>query len=154
VSDAVKITGGCLCGAVRYEASQAPIRSAACHCRMCQLAVGAPFVTMVHFPSDAFAYTRGVPASYKSSTIAERGFCAECGTSLFYRVIPELYDSICVFSATLDKPNEFPPETHSGVESQLHWLKLADGLPRTEYLDDFIDKWKSGEDVEKLYRSV
>ena len=139
------VTGGCLCGAVRYEASQLPVRSAVCHCSLCQKSVGAPLVSMVHFPRDALRYTSGEPKFYKSSDIADRGFCAECGTSITYRVISAMSDTIVVYSETLDDPNAFPPETHSGVESQAHWLKLADDLPRTQYVDNFIERWKSGE---------
>ena len=121
---------------------------------MCQQSVGAPMVLMVHFPRDSLRYTTGEPKFYKSSDAVDRGFCAECGTSIIYRVIPTLSDTIVVLSATLDDPNAFPPETHSGVESQAHWLKLADGLPRTEYVDDFIEQWKSGQDVWGLLRQV
>ena len=145
MSDDLKIAGGCFCGAVRYTASQLPVRSACCHCRMCQHSVGAPVISMVHFPRDSFRYTSGEPKFYKSSDVMDRGFCAECGTSIIGRVIPELSETIIEFSATLDDPNAFPPETHSGVESQAHWLKLEDGIPCTKYIEDFIEKWKSGE---------
>jgi len=66
----------------------------------------------------------------------------------------EISDSYVVLSATLDDPNEFPPQRHSGVESQLKWLTLDDDLPRTEYVDDFIARWKSGEDAGHLQKSV
>ena len=157
MSDEEKITGGCLCGAVRYESSQLPDRSACCHCRICQKSLGAPFVHVVFFSSDAFQYTSGEPTFYKSSDILDRGFCAECGTPLIHRYSPEIPNWggwIGVTGATLDDPNEFPPNAHSGVESQLRWLKLADGLPRTEYVDDFISKWKSGRDAKELFRQV
>ena len=118
------------------------------------IATGAPFVSMVHFSTDSFRYTSGQPKFYKSSEIAERGFCSECGTSIAYRLVLELYEPICILTATLDHPNAFPPESHSGVESKIHWLSLADELPRTAYVDDFIKRWSTGEDIEQLYRSV
>ncbi len=155
MNDNVKITGGCLCGAVRYEANQLPVGGGCCHCRMCQKAVGAPMVPMLHFPREAFRFTSaGEPKFYKSSDIVERGFCGECGTSIIYRLFPELSDKIGVLSATLDNPNEFPPEGHFGVESQMHWLTLSDGFPRTEYVDDYIMRRKTVSDNRQLLRQV
>ena len=155
MSDEIKITGGCLCGAVRYEANQLPVRSACCHCRMCQKALGAAFLSGVDFLIDAVRYTTGAPKFYKSSDIAERGFCAECGTSIAYQIRPDFVDWTLILTATLDDPNAFPPIAHYGVESQLHWLKLDDGLPRTEYNDDFIECRAAGEtDYAKLVKNV
>ena len=155
MSDAVKITGGCLCGAVRYESTKMPTDAdridpaldagaATCHCRMCQKALGAPFGSFVRFPRDGFRYTRGEPKFYRSSEIRERGFCSNCGTSIVTRVNADISDVFTVTSATLDDPNAFPPKGHYGVESQLHWLKLDDDLPRREFPDDFIERRKSG----------
>jgi hypothetical protein len=74
--------GGCLCGAVRYRASAHPRRVVSCHCGMCRRASGAAFLTFVHFPADAFAWTSAEPTRYRSSAAAERGFCALCGSTL------------------------------------------------------------------------
>ena len=65
-------TGGCLCGAVRYRATAAPLRAVSCHCAMCRRASGAAFLTFVHFPKEAFAWTEGAPTRYRSSANAER----------------------------------------------------------------------------------
>src|SRR5262245_36008069 len=63
------ITGGCLCGAIRYETDVAPIDTGYCHCRMCQRASGAPVLAWASFPIDAFRYTAGAPQAYVSSAI-------------------------------------------------------------------------------------
>ncbi len=68
------ITGGCLCGAVRYESSEPPQRTLYCHCRMCQRAGGGPFKVSAFFRSDAVHFTRGRAKLYQSSDIAERVF--------------------------------------------------------------------------------
>jgi hypothetical protein len=80
-----RVTGGCLCDAIRYEASVSPADAHYCHCRMCQRAFGNAFATFVSFPLDRFRWIRGRPKMYQSSKIARRGFCARCGTPLVFR---------------------------------------------------------------------
>lgn len=125
------VTGGCLCGAVRYEADKSSYRTGCCHCRMCQKATGAPFVSLVQIPREAFRYTTGEPKYFNASEISDSVFCGDCGTTLMIRYYPEINDAYVVLTATLDDPNEYPPERHLGVESQMEWLKLDDDLPRT-----------------------
>ena len=157
MSDAVKITGGCLCGAVRYESTKMPTDAdridpaldagaATCHCRMCQKALGVlrHSERLFDFHGMDFGIRVANRSFYRSSEIRERGFCSNCGTSILTRVNADISDVFTVTSATLDDPNAFPPKGHYGVESQLHWLKLDDDLPRREFPDDFIERRKSG----------
>ena len=81
----IPVTGGCLCGAVRYEADEPPHHVEYCHCRMCQKHSGSAFGVSAAFRADSFRITRGAPKFYKSSDISERGFCADCGSSLIDR---------------------------------------------------------------------
>jgi len=74
--------GGCLCGAVRYRASSAPIRGVICHCPMCRKHSGAPALAFVHFRVGDFEWISGAPTRYQSSEFAQRGFCARCGSTL------------------------------------------------------------------------
>ena len=122
------ITGGCLCGAVRYEASEPRIDSAYCHCKMCQRWKGAPVSAGVGFRTPALHITRGEPKFYQSSPSVDRGFCPDCGSSLFIRY-PES-DEIWVGTGTLDNPYNAQPQRHSGIEGQLPWFVIADDLPR------------------------
>ena len=62
-------TGGCLCGAVRYRITAAPVEALYCHCRMCQRAHGAPVIAWLTVPLDSFAVTAGNPAAYPSSQL-------------------------------------------------------------------------------------
>ncbi len=125
------ITGGCLCEAVRYEISQPPISTGICHCKICQRSIGASFSTWTAFPTDAIRFTNGEPKYYRSSLIAQRGFCANCRTSLnWMRLLPEVADYMAVFTAGLDNPEDFAPAWHGGIESQLPWIDLHDDLPR------------------------
>ncbi len=127
-SIATPITGGCLCGAVRYEASEAPKDSGYCHCSMCQRWTGAPASAFVVFSFAALRITRGKPKFYQSSLKVDRGFCSDCGSALFVRY-PET-DEFCVSIGSLDDAASAPPQRHSGIESQLPWFVLADDLPR------------------------
>src|SRR5262245_14243337 len=79
-------TGGCQCGAVRYALSAEP-DSTVCHCRMCQKAVGGPFAALAKVRNEAFAWTRGQPGAFRSSSAAERHFCRDCGTPLTFRFL-------------------------------------------------------------------
>lgn len=126
------IFGRCLCGSIRYEISEPPIATGFCHCRMCQLAHGAPVSAWAAFRADAVRFTKEEPKYYKSSLIAERGFCANCGSSLTTRYYaPEPSEYMGVKLATLENPEDFAPTCHLGTESQLPWFEIHDDLPRT-----------------------
>ncbi len=122
------LTGGCQCGAVRFAVyAEKPVRIGLCHCRMCQKAVAAAFVSLADVRHEDFAWTRGKPASFRSSTIAERDFCAACGTPLSYRQIGG--DHIELTTGSFDQPDRVVPTYATGTESQLPWTKAIGGLP-------------------------
>ena len=121
------ITGGCRCGAVRYEATEPPTDVAYCHCRMCQHATGCPHGMAAIIPVKGFRFTRGAPKFYKSSAWAERGFCPECGSPLIFQDGTETH---AVMIGSLDHPEDWPPTLRSGIESQIPWDVIHDDLPR------------------------
>lgn len=121
------VTGGCQCGAVRYRANAVMDNAHLCHCRMCQKAVGNLFAALVAAPKDAFGWTHGMPASWQSSAQVERGFCAVCGTPLFYNDISS--DRIGLTIGSLDNPADFPPITHDGTEGRMPWFGALNALP-------------------------
>ncbi|HLO78239.1 MAG TPA: GFA family protein [Magnetospirillum sp.] len=122
-------TGGCQCGAIRYEARVRPTAPAYCHCRMCQRVSGAPVMAFADVPVDQFAYVRGEPAIYRSSPIAERRFCPQCGTSLEYR-LADAAQVVEVAIASLDRAAELAPQAHMWTESRLPWFETTDTAPR------------------------
>ena len=126
------LTGGCQCGAVRYATYAQPEDADLCHCRMCQRAVGGPFIALTGIANDDFAWTKGAPATYRSSSAAERGFCRDCGTPLFFRYLER--PSISVTIASLDDPGAVTPSIQYGIEGRLPWLDAALAAPteRTE----------------------
>src|SRR3954471_20698370 len=75
-------SGGCACGAIRFTVRGAIRDVHYCHCSRCQRASGGPFATLV-WVAGADVIWMGLPASFRSSPAARRGFCAACGTPLF-----------------------------------------------------------------------
>ncbi len=140
-------TGGCLCGAVRYEVSAPAIDVTYCHCRMCQRFTGGQIVAGAMFPIKAFRFTQGGPKYFSSSLIAERGFCADCGSGIIYRALVKApwSDWYWVLLASLDNPESFVPTIHLGIESQMPWLVVHDDLPRVRYKDSpgVVAVWES-----------
>jgi len=134
VEETMPITGGCLCGAVRYESSEPPIRTFICHCRSCQKSTGSAFMVAVGFPRTTLRFTKGEPKLYRSSPIKDKGFCANCGSLLFDQYIVQRAwsnsDIVFVQIGTLDHPETVSITAHYGVESQLPFVHFDDGLPR------------------------
>lgn len=127
-----KHVGGCLCGAIRYEACQAPVFTALCHCRMCQQWSGSAMLATATFDQEAVAFTAGEPKVHWSSQVMERGFCGDCGSSLFTRYVSGgvLDGLISISLGTLDDPEVAPPDVHYGAEGELSWMRRDDGLTR------------------------
>ena len=117
---AVTVTGGCQCGAVRYRVSAMLDNSHLCHCRMCQKAVGNIFAALVAAPNDALEWTQGEPSAFRSSEHVDRGFCAACGTPLYYRDLTGERTNLTIGS--LDDPAAFPPRTQAGNEARMPWF--------------------------------
>lgn len=78
-------TGACLCGAVRYTIKTEKTELSGCSCEQCRRHTGSLLVG-IDVPAEAITFTAGSPAVYSSSSWAERGFCRDCGSTLFYRV--------------------------------------------------------------------
>jgi hypothetical protein len=97
---------------------------------MCQKAVGGPFAALAAVPVAALVWTRGAPALFRSSSIAQRGFCSVCGTPLIFQ--DDSGVEIEVTIASLDQPGAVAPVEQVGVESRLAWLDELAGLPARE----------------------
>nr|WP_284732139.1 GFA family protein [Sphingobium nicotianae] len=98
-----------------------------CHCRMCQKAVGNFFAALVGAPNDRLVWTRGEPAIFASSDLADRGFCAQCGTPLFYRGKGSPRTGLTIGS--LDDPSLAPPRVQVGMEGRHAFLDDLLHLP-------------------------
>lgn len=127
-----QISGGCLCGAVRYEASAGPVFSGNCHCKDCQKTSGGPYVPAMTFVRSTVTFT-GTPTWYRSQGDSghwiERGFCPTCGANIFahMEVMPEL---LVIRAGTLDEGSHFKPALDFFVASAQPWDHMDPTLPK------------------------
>ena len=124
----MSMTGGCHCGAVRYEAAGEPLHHALCHCGDCRGNAGAPMVGWIAFKADDVHVT-GATVTYESSEHGRRQFCGTCGTGLFYtnsEVLPGIVD---IQSCTLDDADGVAPGAHIQFAERLTWMETVDALP-------------------------
>jgi hypothetical protein len=128
----VTARGGCLCSAVRYEVS-GPLRDVlVCHCSECRRWSGHLFAATAARREDVVllqeAALRWI-ASPASDTHARRGFCAQCGSSLFWDA-PDR-ETISIAAGSLDEPTDLSIAGHTYAEDTADYDELPDdGLPR------------------------
>ena len=125
-----KVTGGCLCGAIRYEASGPPVYVPYCYCKSCRRATGAPVIVRVVFAKEKVKFTRGERKVFKSSPGVERAFCATCGTPLTWEGTWGGVTRIEVYISTLDDPEAFVPDRHAFLDHGISWFHVEHDLPR------------------------
>lgn len=127
------LTGGCLCGAVRFACHAAASLVSYCHCRMCQKATGAPFSVMANFAKTAVRW-EGEPTRRRSSPLAVRGFCGDCGTPLCFEYDDSDHVSLAV--GAFDEPSGLRPSQHGGIEGRIAWISIDPHLPGERCDDD------------------
>ncbi len=120
--------GGCLCGAVRYCVT-GPLRDVVnCHCGMCQRLHGGFGPHSKAAKSDLEILSDEGLAWYQSSDVARRGFCAQCGSSLFWDAFDQ--DTIGILAGTLDQPTGLSTLGHIFVASKADFVTITDDLPQ------------------------
>ncbi|MDE3010829.1 MAG: GFA family protein [Pseudomonadota bacterium] len=129
------LRGGCLCGAVRYEAAGASLKVANCHCSMCRRHSGAAFLTYAAFPKDSICFSGKTLAGHRSSKEAVRSHCANCGSPVTF-VFDSDPETIWVTVGTLDFPDMIKPTENWYVADKLAWVALDDTLPQWQGAPD------------------
>jgi hypothetical protein len=130
-----ELTGGCLCGRVRYAVHGEPMFSGICHCRNCQRYTGSAFETLIAFPAESVS-VRGELKTYDnigdSGKILHRRFCPNCGSGVIAEpdVMPGL---IVVLAGTLDDPAAFKPTM------DLYWSKVQPWICTSEARTRFAE---------------
>ncbi len=124
----MEVTGGCLCGDVRYRARGDSRWMGHCHCVWCRRQSGAAFASFVCFDRDDVAYTTGAPTIYHASAEVERGFCVRCGS--FLMMARPGRGEVFLLAGSLDDPDALVPKEHIFTDHQVAWLRLDDRLPR------------------------
>ena len=122
------ISGGCLCGAIRYQITQVQIEVSLCHCLSCRKATGSAGVSWLIVDRKNLIFTKGQPREYQSSPKVLRTFCACCGTSLTYQR-EDMPAAIDVTTSTLDNPEDYPPTEEVWLSDKLAWENTRKELP-------------------------
>lgn len=131
------ITGGCLCGQVKYQTEGKQVTSFNCHCRDCQRTSGTGHISGIAVPSDTVVISGEIKlfeSTGGSGNVVKRGFCPNCGSNLLG--IPTVMKSLTVLTAgSLDQPELFKPKMAAFCDSALSWdqpaaeaIKFAEGF--------------------------
>ena len=138
------LTGGCICGEVKYKLTETPLFTQACHCKDCKILTGSSYV----INSSVLENTLIVEGEVSSSEGLKGGsgkpfkayFCTKCGTYLYTD-----YDSAVgrmnVRTKTLDESKEFPPQVHIFTKDRDPWLNLKDNVIFFEKMYDPKTTW-------------
>ena len=130
-------TGGCMCGAVRYEARGEPFSVAHCHCQSCRKHTGAPVVTLAGYLKEQVSFSGAERSLYESSPGALRAYCGQCGSPLTWEGDGgDLGPIVELHLSTFDEPEGLVPTAHAFYPEHLPWFDIADNLPR---YDGFAD---------------
>ena len=124
---AMKRTGGCLCGAVRYEAEGEQKMSFLCHCRDCQRQSGSGNLPFLIVGKDGFRVsgdTWNFEKTGDSGRWMRRHFCPSCGSTLFAHA-EALPDAVMIFAGTLDDTAQYNPDRSVHSASMAHWDHLV-----------------------------
>lgn len=144
-------TGGCLCGAVRYQMAGLPISTIYCHCESCRKHAGAPVVALVGYRRDQMSYTKGAAKIFASSPGVGRAFCGDCGTPMTWEGDGgDIGPMVEVLVGTMDDPDSFVPECHIHHQERVSWFETQDTLPRYKiWHDDGDEPYQYGPETER-----
>jgi hypothetical protein len=125
-----RISGGCLCGAVRYESSAEPMGTSICHCTHCQKVSGSAFSVNVIVPASSVTLHGESLASFadkgESGRSLSRRFCRNCGSSIATEA-DGLPGVLIIKAGTLDDKSWLKPTTHIWTDSAQPWVRIEPG---------------------------
>ena len=133
------LTGGCLCGKVRYTLNAEPVMCVTCHCKNCQRQAGSALSIIIGVPEGAVDI-EGEVKTYNdkgdSGATVRRQFCDTCGSPVFTRV--EKPEGIMFIKAgTLDDTSSLKPSLHCYTKSKQDWVDLGD-IPAFETVPEGV----------------
>jgi len=111
------LTGGCLCGAVRYRTSGRPKRVGICHCATCKRETGSPLPAFAIFASGDVTVT-GTTTGFRTSPACDRRFCPTCGSPVYV----DEGEEYTVPVGSLDEPDRVAPSYELWAVRRLSWL--------------------------------
>lgn len=124
------VTGGCYCGAVRYQADGVHPQVIECHCSQCRKQSGHRYA----FVDGRISQTKIDGAErvtwFRASDAGTRGFCSICGSTLFWR--SDTDDFLALLAASVDEPNVLRMTNHAYASSKGCYYEITDGLPQRD----------------------
>jgi hypothetical protein len=138
MQDKARYTGGCLCGAVRYEAEGSPSFTGLCYCADCRKASGSGFIPFMGFASTAVRFsgeTRQFRSKSFRGTDAVRNFCPVCGGLVFGGEVGK-DTSHTIYAGSLDDPALFHPTIAIFVRDRPAWVVISPDLKQFDALPE------------------
>ena len=125
----IPVTGGCLCGAIKYSVEVMPDKIFNCHCQFCRRAHGADYATMALADGNTLKVEDpcGALKAHKNKLGGYRAFCSECGSRLM-NYAPDKSFYLSVTLSTVDSPSNLKPIAHANIESKAPWCEPYDGV--------------------------
>ena len=129
-----RISGGCLCGAVRYNSAAEPTLVVVCHCSTCQKNTGSAFSLNIALPRGALTISGDTLATYEDRSGASgkpffRSFCSRCGSPITGQ--GDAYPDLVILKAgTLDDPSWVKPQGHIWCVEKQPWVAIEPGVPQ------------------------
>ena len=132
----MKITGGCHCGYITYEAETDPDKVSICHCTDCQTLSGAPFRASVPAPDQAFRIISGEPAIYvktgESGNKRVQAFCPRCGSPIYATAPGDGPKTYNIRVGTVRQLDQLTPKRQIWWRSRQRWLADLAAIPGVE----------------------
>jgi len=124
-----QVTGSCLCGAVKFTGTPSDRGIGVCHCKMCRVQSSGPFFAARMEDGVSLTEQRGLKW-YDASDIGERGFCSECGSTMFWREKDAAPGQWFVSAGTLPDDSIAPIFEHIWNDDKAPYYEFADTTPR------------------------
>ncbi len=123
------ITGGCQCGHLRYEITEAPTELYVCHCRECRKQSASAFGISVIVPKTGFRLTEGTPKTWSRPTdsgrILDCNFCPNCGSRVWHEGVT--FQTLSVKGGSLDQPPDLSQAIHIWTSRKLPGVEIPAG---------------------------
>jgi hypothetical protein len=126
--DKEQMSGGCYCGKVRYRARRVSSELTECHCSQCRKQSGYRYAFTTTSTGNVEIKGEDNMTWFSASPAGERGFCATCGSHLFWRSLSD--DEMTILPATVDEPSNLHVVQHIFLEDKGGYYEITDGLPQ------------------------
>ena len=118
--------GSCMCGSVQYEITGDCREIIACHCVECRKSSGHFTAATATRPDNLVLLSNAGLKWYRASSMAQRGFCAECGSTLFWK--PDSGDRVSVFVGSIDGDTGLELKAHIYVHEKGDYYRIEDDV--------------------------